>query len=111
MRSEQENSMMVISCSCPSIKIAKNIASTLVIKKLAACVQISTPITSIYQWQNELCEQQEFLLQIKCTNQCYQSIETLISQIHPYDVPEIIATPIINGLSSYVNWIKEHSKL
>ncbi|ABZ75246.1 CutA1 divalent ion tolerance protein [Shewanella halifaxensis HAW-EB4] len=102
-----QNEFLLVITSCPSEEQAKILARELVKNKLAACVQISQGITSVYEWQGELCEEQEFSLQIKCLAQHYSAIEHTLSKLHPYDVPELIAVPVTQGLPAYFDWIKE----
>ena len=110
MHNEKDDTYLVVLVSYPTLEQAKNIARELIEKQLAACVQLFSPIVSIYQWNDRICEEQEVSLQIKCTAICYQKLEETIKQHHPYDVPEIIAIPITQGASSYLNWIKEKSQ-
>ncbi|MGS0675719.1 divalent-cation tolerance protein CutA [Shewanella sp. 0m-4] len=102
-----QNEFLLVITSCPSEEQAKTLARELVKNKLAACVQISQGITSVYEWQGDLCEEQEFSLQIKCLAQHYSAIEHTLSKLHPYDVPELIAVPVTQGLPAYFDWIKE----
>ena len=84
---------------------AEQIARALVMKRLAACVQIVGPITSVYWWQEELETAVEWLCYIKSKQDLYPQIEAAIQQNHPYDTPEIIATPISLGSRDYLRWI------
>jgi periplasmic divalent cation tolerance protein len=95
----------IIFCTCPDQKTAKEIADQLIINHLAACVNIAPGITSVYQWQGKIESTQEQLLFIKSHSNQYQAIETKIKQIHPYELPEIIAVPIERGLPEYLQWI------
>ncbi len=77
----------------------------LIKKKLAACINIIPGITSVYEWQGEIESSQEHLLIIK-SHQCqYPCIESAINEMHPYELPEIIAVPIEQGLPDYLQWI------
>lgn len=96
---------LVLMNTVPTIELAKLIAHQLVSRQLAACVQIMPQGTSVYMWNNEVCEDSEHLLIIKCSQACYQAVENCIVELHPYDTPEIIALPITQGLPSYLNWI------
>lgn len=98
--------LLVIS-SCPDKESADTIARELVGHQLAACVHITQPVQAIYRWEGELCQSTEVQLHIKCLSAQYQAIEAKISQIHPYDVPELIALPITAGSEPYLQWIKE----
>ncbi len=102
---------LLVMTTCPTQECASNIARILIEAKLAACVQISPQLTSIYQWQGEICEDQEFALHIKCHQQRYDEIAMLVNKLHPYEVPELIATQIVHGSSAYLDWIKETTTL
>ena len=102
-----ETEFLLVITTTPDETIAKSIAYSLVQSKLAACVQISSLMTSVYEWQGEICEEKEFGLQIKCLAKHYSAIETAVLALHPYDVPELIALPVTQGLPAYFDWIKE----
>jgi len=86
---------------------ARKIASRLVEERLAACVQIVEPITSVYTWQGRIEEEQEILLLIKSTQDLVAPIGELLDRVHPYEVPELIATPIVDGSTAYLSWLGE----
>lgn len=102
----QDEFLLVIT-SCPTQELASDLARLLVKSRLAACAQISSPMTSVYEWEGEICEETELSLQIKCLALNYSEIETKIKQLHPYEVPEIIAIPLSHGLPNYLKWIRE----
>lgn len=102
-----QNEFLLVITTSPSQEQAKTLAHKLVKAKLAACVQISQAVTSVYEWQGQVCEEQEFTLHIKCLALHYTAIEQLLSKHHPYDVPELIALPVTQGLPAYFDWIKE----
>ncbi len=87
---------------------ARNIARRLVETKLAACVQIVEPIISVYRWQGKIEEEGEVLLLIKSKQDLISHIAELLDEIHPYDVPELIATPIVEGSASYLSWLEDN---
>ena len=87
---------------------AGKIATRLVEERLAACVQIVEPVTSVYRWQGKVEEEKELLLLIKSTEDLVPRIADLLGRIHPYDVPELIATPIVGGSSPYLRWLHEN---
>jgi len=95
----------IILCTCPDKDTAEKLAHLLVGDKLAACVNILPGITSIYLWQEQIESAQEHLLLIKANKSSYQAIEETIKKHHPYELPEIIAVPIENGLPEYLHWI------
>ena len=86
---------------------AGKIAMQLVERKLAACVQIVEPITSVYRWQGKIESEREILLLIKSTRDLIPDIAELLDEIHPYEVPELVATPIIGGSTSYLSWLED----
>jgi len=102
-----QDEFLLVMTTCPTKDSAIKLAKALVKAKIAACIQISSPITSIYCWEDEICEEDEFNLQIKCTAQRYSALEMMVKQLHPYQVPELIAVSLTNGLPAYFDWIKE----
>ena len=89
---------------------AENIAKSLVEHKLAACVSLS-PIRSIYLWQGEIHSESEWQLVIKTDLGKFEALKTKIQELHSYEVPEIIAIPIIAGSDAYLNWIAQSLSL
>ena len=90
---------------------AEKLAGLLVGQKAAACVSISSAITSLYRWKNNVEKEQEFMLLIKTVKGNYQAVERLIRQNHSYEVPEIIALPVISGEEKYLHWLAENTKI
>ena len=92
-------SLVQIQCSVPTKKVAKNIAKKLVEEQLCACVNILPKMSSFYIYEGEFCEDEELLLLIKTDKEHYKAVEKRILSLHPYEVPEIIALPVIKGLT------------
>ena len=86
---------------------ADNIAKILLEKKLAGCVQVLGPITSHYWWKNEICCDEEWISFIKTQQNMYDELERTLKDHHPYEVPEIIALPIVTGNKDYLSWLTE----
>lgn len=86
---------------------AERIADVLSKKNLSACTQIVGPITSVYRWKGKLEKSKEWLCIIKTKRILYKNIEKAIKDIHPYKLPEIVATPIIQGSREYLGWIRK----
>jgi periplasmic divalent cation tolerance protein len=84
---------------------AGRIASLLLERRLAACVQVIGPIASRYRWQGEIEQEREWQCLAKTTRAAYEAVEAAIREIHSYDEPEIIATPIVAGSAGYLAWI------
>lgn len=97
---------IVIFVTCPNTKVATIIADSLVKEKLAACVNIVSGLTSIYEWKGKIEKAKEVLLVIKTQKKLFVKLEESIKKLHPYDVPEIIALPITAGNKPYLNWIQ-----
>ncbi len=102
-----EKHPQLILCTCPDRECAENIATAVVDQRLAACVSILPGIHSIYHWQGKRESADEILLLIKTHSQAYGALEHLVRQLHPYELPEIIAVPVENGLPAYLDWISE----
>ncbi len=98
---------IVIFITVPSLDIGKQIAEKLIKEKLAACVNITSKVNSIYFWQGNIEKDDEFLLIIKSRKDRFEKLEKAVKNLHPYSVPEIIAMPIILGSGDYLNWINE----
>ena len=90
-----------------SKEVAQKIAETLVKGKIAACVQISGPISSTYEWQGKIETADEWLCAIKTREDLYKNVEESIKRVHTYEVPEIIALPIVAGNRAYLDWIDD----
>lgn len=95
----------IIYCTCPDFETADKIARHLVTSKLAACVNILPSVTSVYEWQGQIETAQEHLLLIKTSHIHYSTIEAEIKRLHPYELPEVIAVAIEQGLPDYLKWI------
>ena len=98
---------IIVLCTCPDDQTATIIADRLVADAYAACVNIVPGIMSVYQWKNNIEHDEELLLIIKTRQDCYLELETVIQQLHPYELPEIIAVSIEQGLSGYLEWIDQ----
>lgn len=85
---------------------AESIAQTLVDRRLAACVQISGPITSVYRWRGKMETAEEWQCTAKSRRDLYPRIEEAIRRLHSYETPEILATPILAGSEAYVAWLE-----
>jgi periplasmic divalent cation tolerance protein len=84
---------------------AERIAVELVSRRLAACVQLSGPIQSTYWWQGSVDTNEEWLCTAKTIGAKLAPIQALIKELHPYEMPELIATPIIGGSEAYLTWL------
>lgn len=98
---------LMVLCTVPDQSVAESIATAVVGDGLAACVNIIAGIGSVYRWQGKIEQATEQLLIIKTTRAAYARLEERIAQLHPYELPEIIAVPIETGLAQYLSWIDQ----
>ena len=98
--------VQVIFCTVPDAASGERIARHLVEYRLAACVNLIPGVTSVYRWKGRVETGSEALLKIKAKAGNYQKIETAIRSQHPYELPEIIAVPVSDGLAEYLDWVR-----
>ncbi len=98
---------LVVFVTCGSEEEGLKIAHALVEERLAACVNLVSPIRSIYRWEGKVWDEKEWLLIIKTQTARFEDVEKKVKSLHSYSVPEIIALPITKGYSSYLNWLEE----
>ena len=101
---------VVIMVTAASRRECRKIARHLVEAKLAACVNITQPVESVYRWKGKLANDNEFLMLIKSTRGLFPQIKAAISKIHSYHTPEIICLPIIDGSRNYLQWLSDSVK-
>jgi len=89
---------------------AERIARELIDERLAACVQVAGPITSTYRWQGAIESSREWLCLIKSRQDLYAELEAAIRRLHPYEVPEILALPVVAGNPAYLAWLDAEVK-
>lgn len=106
MNHEYDTDAVVILCSVAETSDAHRIAEHLVNAHLAACVSITPKAVSVYRWQDKVEQAQEHNLVIKTSGAARDRCIEAIRSLHPYEVPEIIAVPIVAGLADYIDWIK-----
>ncbi len=104
------NNFIVIYITTGSVNEAKKIGRALVEEKLVACSNVISPIRSIYSWQGKICDDKEAMMILKTRKTHFKQIVKRVEKLHSYDVPEIIAMPIIEGSSKYLSWINEETK-
>ncbi|WP_341502122.1 divalent-cation tolerance protein CutA [Gallaecimonas sp. GXIMD4217] len=109
MRDAAMTDAQVVLCTCPDEAIARALARKLLESRLAACVNLLPGVRSLYLWQGELCDEAEVQLVIKSRAEHWPALERLIVEQHPYEVPEILALPVSQGLPAYLNWLQEET--
>jgi periplasmic divalent cation tolerance protein len=106
-----ENDSVVVMITAPNREVARQIGLMLVERKLAACANLVAPIESIYAWKGQIQQEEEVLIILKTRLALVESqIIPAVQEIHPYEVPEIIALPIQAGLPAYLQWIMENTQ-
>lgn len=98
-------SAILVLTTLPERGIAEALARELLAARLAACIQIGATVQSLYHWRGEIETADEVPIAIKTRAGLYARLETAIRRRHPYELPEIIAVPISNGLAAYLDWI------
>ncbi|MCQ2739709.1 MAG: divalent-cation tolerance protein CutA [bacterium] len=97
--------IIVIYCTVPNKKMAKEITNVLMKHKLAACVSMIENVQSVFSWDGEVVKEKEILMMIKTRRANYGKIKLVIEDLHDYNVPEIIALPIVDCSEDYLKWL------
>jgi periplasmic divalent cation tolerance protein len=103
------DSLLVIT-NLPDRESAEKLAALLIEQRLAGCVSILAPCSSVYRWQGEIQHDQEHPLLIKTVQDRYAELEQSIRANHPYELPEVIAVSITHGLPAYLQWVESETR-
>lgn len=101
---------ILVLTTVPDRDTAQTLADKFLNERLAACVTRTASCDSSYWWDGRITRDEEFMLFIKTRASLYSRLESRIQELHPYDVPEIIALPIFAGSKNYLDWIKEETE-
>jgi len=101
---------VVVLVTAASKRECRKIARHLVEEKLAACVNITQPIESIYHWEGKIADDLEYQLLIKSTRDLFPEVKAAVSKLHSYHTPEIICLPIVDGSRNYLQWLSDSVK-
>lgn len=99
------NEVLLVLTNLPDRDAAEQLANAVVEQKVAACVNILGACTSVYRWHGAVEHAEEIPLLIKTTGARYAALEAVIRRLHPYELPEIIAVPLAQGLPGYLQWV------
>jgi len=102
----QGSSVRVVLTTLPSAEAAETLGASLVEERLAACTSVVPGVTSIYRWEGELRRDAEALLVIKTTADGVAALTGRLVELHPYDVPEVLALPVGEGHAPYLDWVR-----
>jgi periplasmic divalent cation tolerance protein len=105
-----ESDFVVVLTTLPIDGDAEKLASQLVEERLAACVNILPSMRSVYRWKNAIERADERQLVIKTTTERIPALEARIRKLHPYDLPEFIVIPMVQGSADYLSWLAENTK-
>ena len=101
---------LLVFTNLPDRASAERLAALLVEQRLAACVNLLAPCQSAYRWNGEIQHDEEHPLLIKTAQDRYAAVEASIRAHHPYELPEIIAVPVVRGLPAYLNWVESETR-
>jgi periplasmic divalent cation tolerance protein len=101
---------LIIRITCPSRDVAQQIADAAVEGKLAACGNIEGPVSSTYLWKGVVEQAFEHVLWLKSVETCWTGLEGLVNNLHPYDVPAMVAWPCSHVLGDYAAWLNENTE-
>ena len=103
----ESDDVVVVLSTFPDEGKAGEVAGILVERQVAACVNVVGGVRSIYRWQGEVRNDSEVLAVIKTTRRRYAELEAALLELHPYEVPEILALPVAAGAPAYLDWVRE----
>ena len=107
----EEGEALLVFTNLPDRDAAAKLARALVEQRLAACVNVLAPCTSVYRWKGDVEEAQEVPVLIKTRAARYAELERAIRKLHPYELPEVVAVPIVHGLPEYLEWVGEETAI
>ncbi|SFC02377.1 divalent-cation tolerance protein CutA [Streptomyces aidingensis] len=96
---------LAVMTTTDSAELAERLAAGAVERRLAACAQISAPVTSCYRWEGEIRTDREWQVLLKTTDERFGDLERYLKEAHSYDLPEIIAFPVVRGSADYLRWV------
>lgn len=105
-----ESALVIVYITAPSMEIAQLLAQSLVEQRLAACVNLVGSIQSVYLWQGSLHQDEEVLMVVKTRRTHLDTIADVLRTLHPYDLPELIAFPVVGGSPAYLDWVEQSTK-
>jgi len=106
-----EEQTLLVFTNLPDRDAALALARALVGRRLAACVNVLAGCSSVYRWQGDIEEAGEVPVLVKTRATRYAEVEAAIRELHPYELPEIVAVPIVRGLPEYLDWVAEETAI
>lgn len=111
MSADTSGDAIVIFTNLPDRQAAIKLAQELIERRLAACVNVLQEGTSIYRWKEAIETAQEVPVMIKTRTLLYGEVEATIRRLHPYELPEVVAVPVVRGLPEYLEWVATETTL
>ena len=110
MDPDSDDTLMVFT-NAPDRAVAMKLAQALVEQRLAACVNVLSGCTSVYRWDGAVETADEVPVLLKTRASRYAEVEAVIRKLHPYELPEIVAVPVVHGLTDYLDWVSEQTAI
>lgn len=101
--------VLLVYSTAPDRETARRIADALVGERLAACVSVLPGVFSVYRWQGQVETADEVGLMMKTTERAFAALSARLVELHPYEVPEVVALPVTDGLPAYMRWVAEET--
>jgi len=102
---------IVVFSTCSTPEEAAKIARKLIDERLAACVNVAPRVRSFYRWKGAIEEADECMLVIKSSRDLFERLRLELEKVHTYEVPEVVAVPVVDGAPNYLNWVDAELKL
>ncbi len=102
--------VVVVMTNVPNLTVAKTVARYLVGQRMAACVNIQPGVKSYYHWEGVIRQANEVTLMVKTTRERFSEVESAIKALSPYELPEIVALPVTQGLPAYLEWVRAETR-
>ena len=106
-----ESDTLLVFTNLPDREAALELAHGLIERRLAACVNVLDGCTSVYRWKGDIEEADEVPVLVKTRTARYEELEAAIRELHPYELPEIVAVPVVHGLPDYLDWVGEETAI
>ena len=103
---ESDHEPLLCLVTCPNHEVAETVARTLVVERLAACVNMLSNVRSIYRWNGHISDEAEVLCMVKTTRAMYERLRDRVVQLHPYDIPEVVALRVDDVHGPYLDWLR-----
>jgi periplasmic divalent cation tolerance protein len=106
-----DDEALIVLTNLPDREAAIALARALVQRRLAACVNVLGACASVYRWKGDIEETAEVPVLIKTRASRYEELESAIRALHPYELPEVVAVPVVRGLPEYLDWVAEETAI